>query len=827
MFAAKPTAAAGPGAHARRSAPPIPAPPVWKLLGVSLLLFLLVREWLLPLPELSPVTELYDIRPFLVLFGLTLLLDGLRVPAAAGAPLKGALTVGLVGFLFYGESLFRLTWLPQLALQVWQDIQYALQAEYELIGGETRTLLFAAGWCMMVSVLHVLLVQRQQAVWLGGITVLYLLLLQLIFGVDTTFGVLRAFGWSGLLLALLMPDRLFRQRGMELGPEAAFRWSIAAAGALALCAAVGWFGWKPADVTAGRVMKPLGDTLIQGWTFPAANTEWPPAALVSSAVSLTGYSSDDTELGGPVRPDDGIALEARTNELTYWRGESRDLYTGRGWRSSAEESVPLSLPARPQEPAQQSQSQQLLQSGQQPQSPPPQLQAQQQSQSQQPEPQSRPQPNAGDNLLRQEVMLPQGRAGRVIFTGGTVTGIDALLSTQNRLIPFESVRYSPVSGSYTLPPDAESAAYYRIEAEPFPPPSEAQLQADTQPYPAVIIERYLQLPPSLPGRVKQLAQAAASDASTPYAKVMAIRQLLRSGTYSYSMSSPTVPADGADFVDHFLFTDKTGYCDHFSSAMVVMLRSVGVPARWVKGYSPGTEQGSPGEDGMHTVVVRNRDAHSWVEVYFTGAGWVTFDPTPGYGPETATGAISQPVSAASGADGSIGAAQDIIRSASNPAASTAPAAQQPQQSVSLAGITAGTLHKLESAYRIAAAALLRKPWLAALTAFGLAAAAVGAYFAGKHFKATPPLPIVPLKRNDSHALLDRLWRRIYRMYGPKSPQETTREYVARIAGSDPARSAALLEFARLDELTRYDPQRRRPIARSMLQELWRRIRQTA
>ena len=63
--------------------------------------------------------------------------------------------------------------------------------------------------------------------------------------------------------------------------------------------------------------------------------------------------------------------------------------------------------------------------------------------------------------------------------------------------------------------------------------------------------------------------------------------------------------------------------------MVVMLRSVGVPARWVKGFAPGTA-GTSDDDGLQEVMVRNQDAHSWVEVYFPSMGWVPFEPTPGF-----------------------------------------------------------------------------------------------------------------------------------------------------------------------------------------------------
>ena len=76
-------------------------------------------------------------------------------------------------------------------------------------------------------------------------------------------------------------------------------------------------------------------------------------------------------------------------------------------------------------------------------------------------------------------------------------------------------------------------------------------------------------------------------------------------------------------LEHFLFDTKAGYCQHFSGAMALLLRFGGIPTRVATGFSPGGFRKSQGE-----WVVRDRDAHSWVEAWFDGIGWVTFDPTP-------------------------------------------------------------------------------------------------------------------------------------------------------------------------------------------------------
>ncbi len=138
-------------------------------------------------------------------------------------------------------------------------------------------------------------------------------------------------------------------------------------------------------------------------------------------------------------------------------------------------------------------------------------------------------------------------------------------------------------------------------------------------YPASITGAFLQLPPMSP-RVSDLAQEVAGWVRTPYEKVLAIEQHLRQH-YQYSLD--VGPAQPINPVEEFLFTRKTGYCEHYATAMVVMLRTLGIPSRLVTGYLPGewNEYG-----GYYTV--RQRDAHAWVEVYFPRSGWMTFDPTP-------------------------------------------------------------------------------------------------------------------------------------------------------------------------------------------------------
>ena len=156
--------------------------------------------------------------------------------------------------------------------------------------------------------------------------------------------------------------------------------------------------------------------------------------------------------------------------------------------------------------------------------------------------------------------------------------------------------------------------------------------------PPEIRARYTALPGDVPARVRALARQAAgldgapgSAPPSPYEQARAIETFLRQ--YPYTLDLPPPPTD-VDIVDYFLFDLQKGFCDYYASAMVVMARAVGLPARLAAGF----QQQPPSAAGVQTV--RQIDAHSWAEVYFAGYGWVEFEPTAAFAP---TAALAAPV----------------------------------------------------------------------------------------------------------------------------------------------------------------------------------------
>lgn len=148
-----------------------------------------------------------------------------------------------------------------------------------------------------------------------------------------------------------------------------------------------------------------------------------------------------------------------------------------------------------------------------------------------------------------------------------------------------------------------------------------QLAAAPASYPPEIAAAYLQLPPSLPARVRRVADQLGAGAATAYERAERTQRYLRE-RYAYDLQVPA-PDEGRDVVDYFLFEAPGGFCSYYASAMAVLLRAQGVPARVATGYATGEWDPTRG-----AYRVPGAAAHAWVEVYFAGLGWVEFEPTP-------------------------------------------------------------------------------------------------------------------------------------------------------------------------------------------------------
>jgi transglutaminase-like putative cysteine protease len=282
-------------------------------------------------------------------------------------------------------------------------------------------------------------------------------------------------------------------------------------------------------------------------------------------------------MGGPIALGNRPVMDIQTNAGRYWRAAVYDTYSGIGWINTHLDSMSLDA--------------------------------------------NDPRLEGSHEYLRVEV---------------TQT-VKIYLHDQNILYAHsQPIRFSlPVEVRYGRPPASDAASpafdvalirarrplregdtYTAVSAISMA--DEDSLRGDSIRYSDWITTTYLQLPDDLPVRVRNLAKEVTEQYTNPYDKAAAIEKYLRTKIKYNETINP--PPAGRDGVDYLLFDRPEGYCNYYASAMVVMARAVGIPARIASGYSLGDYR-----DGAFHIIESN--AHSWVEVYFPSYGWIEFEPT--------------------------------------------------------------------------------------------------------------------------------------------------------------------------------------------------------
>lgn len=354
---------------------------------------------------------------------------------------------------------------------------------------------------------------------------------------------------------------------------------------LALCIALGCF-------TASAVVPRVPIHLA-----PPAAWLKPGAPEVTPSVSVTGYTSDIHHLGGSIVSNNVPVMSVIAPYATYLRGESYDTYTGKGWINQLSLTEPI-------------------ESGQ------------------------RLPPTAdlfGSTLtVRRSTMTVttlQPPTSDVLFGGYSIQQITLLGKSGNGQLVYRpgdsSIHSNQMQGQTEYRVTSETLVQPERYLDTAPPLS---ISADRQLRAALPLPD-LQLPANLPRQLSVLANRLTSGSASEYEQVERLMAYLKTHE-RYATTNVPVPTGSTDFVTQFLFDSHLGYCDQFSSALVVLLREVGVPARLTTGFTTGTRDAWYRGVGQR-YVIRAQDAHAWAEVYFPGAGWVPFDPTPGFSVPTA------------------------------------------------------------------------------------------------------------------------------------------------------------------------------------------------
>lgn len=580
-------------------------------LFTSILLFGLLVEWLIPWLHAGEWTELLQPQALVVVIG-TMLIVGLFRPRIVIHVTVAILScIIALMLLFKGDQQTSWNWLIHLIPELGKDISQMFSYGIFYMSDEIRILLLFAGWILLAPALQSLIWYHQIAFSLLATTVIYLLILYTSLGIDLFYALLRVLAEGILLMALTTIPKLRRKLTINHAWHgmAMHQWiGVIMLTVIMIGGSFLWSHSKERDLGPVAWANVFSESLVQDMSALSSEISGVPlketdsAAYSSKSMGVSGYSFNDDMLGQTLKSSKEIVFHGWSPVESYWRAESKTEYDGHGWVDQSQVLTLKSIPSK---------SDAALQSWQNRQ-------------------------GWVGSTIRQDIEYVKPLVGMPIMQSG-INGVVINLNAvnpdrdlQNYIVGVEtSSIYAPTTESkiksysiiteVPITDESELRSIEPVESET----AEKLWQADT-------LDRYLQLPETLPTRVAALAaEVSGGGLTSRYDQVKAIEQYLKNN-YKYTLNS-TIPGEGDDFVDHFLFEQQEGYCVHFSTAMVIMLRSQDIPARWVKGYGMGEAiDERTSEAGVVETLyeVRESDAHAWVEVYFPTIGWVPFDPTP-------------------------------------------------------------------------------------------------------------------------------------------------------------------------------------------------------
>jgi len=585
----------------------------------TLLLFGLLLEWLLPWVGAGEWSTLLHPQA-LIWMTVIILALGLFKPRIVYFIAVGVLIgLGALYLIYKGDGQSFYSWgmelLPSLANNVKDMIRYGIW----FMSDEFRTILLFTGWLLLAPSLQSIVWYYQFSLSLSSVTLVYLIILHTSLGIDVWQGMLRTIAEGLLLVALTTLPKLQRRQLTTASWGKQVRYQYVSIFLLAVIVIAGGMvvsnnkEKRSEPIAWSNLFSPSFTEELSVW---AQQTSGLPLKNVTSSsyregtIGTAGYGHDDSTLGQSLKQSDEVVFFGWSAQKSNWRAEIRSTYTGKGW---ADQSGAVALHTIPEEAA------------------------------------ANAQLGTGSNGIRlqQSIHYVEPQIGMPLMQSGTKGVVLELIASDPERNLSNYITESATGALYSPVKEAPIKSYTVLTELPAVIPDELNdleepdKELAQRAWESDMLSSYLQLPEQLPERVIALAQEVSGGGLTSrYDQVKAIEQYLKAN-YEYSLKS-SLPNEEEDFVDHFLFEQQRGYCVHFATAMVIMLRSQDIPARYVKGYQMGEAVGERTIDGgivQTQYKVRAEDAHAWVEVYFPNVGWIAFDPTPGAEADEATAGI--------------------------------------------------------------------------------------------------------------------------------------------------------------------------------------------
>ncbi|WP_144555532.1 transglutaminase domain-containing protein [Bacillus sp. X1(2014)] len=542
--------------------------------------FLLLSEWLRPIEQL---TETDHIEMFFIFIVISFALSYLHLKWIWNYSIKTLFIFYAINQLHYEEGLFDSTWITAFFRDIMDNFGLLTARNWNGLSNEFRTLLFFILLWIMVYLINYWILNRKRIFIFFFMTLVYITVLDTFTPYIAKFAIVRTVVAGFAVMGMLTFYRIVQKENVSTEPTYLRKWMVPLAVMVLLSVVVGIAAPKAAPIWPDPV------------PYLTANNDKVPEDKASS-VNRIGYGTNDAELGGPFIGDNTRVFQYEGNGKNYWKMETKDVYTGKGWLASGttpitfrkEDLVPVfSVPDTVETIKE---SSRVVTS-----------------------------PEYNFNFL----MYPAG-INKVLkmLPEGNRYEID---TTNERISLFSNDNVPAVPQVFTV--EFERPKY-----------KASDLVRTTSYDPTIINEefyqRYTLLPENLPPRVKELAEEITAAKTNWFDKAKAIESYFGRSAFTYDQKNVAVPDTEDDYVDQFLFETKRGYCDNFSSSMAVMLRTLGIPTRWVKGFTGGDFlQYSDETSGTQIYEVTNNNAHSWVEVYFPNQGWVPFEPTKGFSNE--------------------------------------------------------------------------------------------------------------------------------------------------------------------------------------------------